>query len=303
MSQTRRWIFTLNNYSEEDVKHFKALSDVVTYVVFGKEVGENGTPHLQGYLELKTKRRMKGVKELLCDRVHLEIARGTQEENKAYCSKQDVEFFERGDAIKDGASYQVQRWEDAHKAAVEGRLDDIPRDMFYRAKRSFEEVCSQHARDREEEEARAQRVSYELRNWQIEAMKVIEGVPDTRKVYFYVDERGNAGKSTFCHDIIDDPKVWVTEPKKDIDIRYEFVKLKTLPRVVIFDCPRATSNTDMPWSFVEALKNGYVSSGKYEGGCRKFARPTVIIFCNSKLWLKPGGESIMSEDRIVEINL
>lgn len=303
MSANRRWIFTLNNYTEEDLEHFKNLSDVITYVIFGREVGDNGTPHLQGYLELKTRRRMRGVKELLCERVHLEVARGTQEENKKYCSKQDTEFYERGVPIKDGGQSEQDRWEQARQAAREGRLDDIPANIYLRYKRTFDEVKRQARLDQEALDAKADAGVYELRDWQVDAMKVIQAVPDKRKVYFYVDERGNAGKSTFCHDIIDDPKVWVTEPKKDIDIRYEFIHLDAVPRVVIFDCPRATSNTDMPWSFVEALKNGYVTSGKYEGGCRKFPRPTVMIFCNSKLWLKPGGESIMSEDRIVEISL
>jgi len=303
MSQAKRWCFTLNNYTDEDLEKFQSLPSVVTYVIYGKEVGENGTPHLQGYLELKTKRRMNGVKEMLCSRVHLEVAKGTQEENKKYCSKQDVSFYEKGEPFNDGGSYQVQRWEEADKAAREGRLDDIPRDMFYRAKKSFEEVYLTHKRKREEEETRACKTTYELREWQVGAMNIIQSVPDTRKLYFFVDEKGNAGKSTFCHDIVDDPKVWVTEPKKDLDIRHEFVNLHNLPRVVIFDCPRATTNTDMPWSFIEALKNGYVSSGKYEGGYRKFPRPTVMMFCNSKIWLRPGGDSIISEDRIVEVNL
>jgi hypothetical protein len=53
----------------------------------GKEVGEKGTPHLQGYIEFKAPRTWQTIKNLL-PRAHIEKARGTRKQNIAYCSKE-----------------------------------------------------------------------------------------------------------------------------------------------------------------------------------------------------------------------
>ena len=45
---TRRICFTKNNYEESDIDALLA-EERFSYVIFGLEVGEQGTPHLQGY--------------------------------------------------------------------------------------------------------------------------------------------------------------------------------------------------------------------------------------------------------------
>ena len=49
-NRSRGWCFTLNNYNEEEEVRALALPEEVSYGVVGKEVGESGTPHFQGYL-------------------------------------------------------------------------------------------------------------------------------------------------------------------------------------------------------------------------------------------------------------
>ena len=48
MSGAKNWVFTINNYKEDEKVPHK---DVVDYMVVGKEVGAEGTPHLQGYAQ------------------------------------------------------------------------------------------------------------------------------------------------------------------------------------------------------------------------------------------------------------
>lgn len=84
---SRFWIFTFNNYdgivtAEDFGKYFR-------YCCFQEELGENGTPHLQGYLELTRGVRLAAVKKML-PQAHWEIRRGTQEEAIAYVTKEDT---------------------------------------------------------------------------------------------------------------------------------------------------------------------------------------------------------------------
>lgn len=94
--QARRWCFTLNNYTDGDVERIRTLlsSTAVRYGCFGREVGENGTRHLQGYVAFTTAWRFARVKQRLGNTCHVEQTRGTEQENSEYCEKDgDFETF------------------------------------------------------------------------------------------------------------------------------------------------------------------------------------------------------------------
>jgi len=94
--RSRRWCFTLNNYTAED--EAKIQSKDIPFVIYGRErAPTTGTPHLQGYLELADRgKTLSATKKMLgLQTVHLIIARGTAEENINYCSK-GGDFFVQG---------------------------------------------------------------------------------------------------------------------------------------------------------------------------------------------------------------
>lgn len=66
----RNWCWTLNNYTDEEEAYINELylKPEVAYICYGKEVGEKGTPHLQGYVELMRPVRGAGLKKLLSQR-------------------------------------------------------------------------------------------------------------------------------------------------------------------------------------------------------------------------------------------
>ncbi|AIF76262.1 Rep [Bat associated circovirus 6] len=104
-----RWCFTLNNWTEEEYGTIcSSLEGRVKYLIIGKEVGEKGTPHLQGFVNLTKKVRRSTLKQLLkCTRVHVEPARGTDLENQRYCQKQK-DYLEVGKPQCQGKSSALQ---------------------------------------------------------------------------------------------------------------------------------------------------------------------------------------------------
>jgi len=96
----RHWCFTYNNpaHSELDLVDLLEASEC-TYAVFQLEVGEQGTPHFQGYVAYDIRRTLTTMKAVLHHTVHWEIARGTPAQNRTYCTKPDGrigEFCEIG---------------------------------------------------------------------------------------------------------------------------------------------------------------------------------------------------------------
>lgn len=124
MSRSRNWCFTLNNYSESDVEN--VLKWDVRYIKFGKETGESGTPHLQGYVVLDAVARLSKLKKL-CPRSHWEPMKGTIEQNDRYVSKEG-DIYEAGDSPKTSAEKGTDekiRWGHIRKLAEEGNFEEL----------------------------------------------------------------------------------------------------------------------------------------------------------------------------------
>jgi len=104
MEKFRRFCFTINNFNEEDVQNIINLPS--SYTIYGLETGENGTPHIQGYSELKQQTRFNTLKKLL-PRAHIEKCKGTAEQNIAYCKKEN-KFIELGEKKKQGERVDLE---------------------------------------------------------------------------------------------------------------------------------------------------------------------------------------------------
>lgn len=97
------WCLTLNNYSDAEYSQILSYceSDECRYWIIGKEVGDEGTPHLQGFFSLRRRRNLGYVRSKCGSRIHFEVARGTARQNRAYCSK-DGNFAEGGECPAEG---------------------------------------------------------------------------------------------------------------------------------------------------------------------------------------------------------
>ena len=91
MSRSRAYVFTINNYTEDEQLYVQGVE--CRYLVYGREVGESGTPHLQGFIYFGNQRSFKSVSKLL-PRAHLEVCKDVGRAIQ-YCRK-DGDVFEKG---------------------------------------------------------------------------------------------------------------------------------------------------------------------------------------------------------------
>lgn len=82
--RSRAWVFTINNYTDDDCMNVVDLS--ARYIVFSFEVGEQGTPHIQGYVYYHEARTRNSVSKDL-PRARLAVAAGSHQQNHDYVEK------------------------------------------------------------------------------------------------------------------------------------------------------------------------------------------------------------------------
>lgn len=82
---SKSWCYTINNYTNEIIDKLKLLE--VSKHRSCEEIGENGTPHLQGAITFKRAYRMTQLKKLF-ETAHWEITKTVDAEN--YCIKGKV---------------------------------------------------------------------------------------------------------------------------------------------------------------------------------------------------------------------
>jgi len=92
ISPAKFWCFTLNNYTDKDISDCSSkFSLVCKSCIFSREIGEQGTPHLQGFCEFKIKCRP--ISHGLTERIKWIKCKGNKEQNIDYCSKDsDIAF-------------------------------------------------------------------------------------------------------------------------------------------------------------------------------------------------------------------
>lgn len=303
MSRARNWCFTLNNYAETDITHLSQLSDEecresngVRYLVFQQEKGATGTPHLQGFVSLSVKKRLKFVKELVGDRSHVEVAKGSAEQNTTYCTK-DSDRIAGTDPIsygklpcKQGARNDLLDFKEAVK---NGCLDRI------KLREDFDKICARYPRyvnDYVLDHTPKPQVSeHSLYPWQQDLSDRLSVDPGDREIIFVVDKDGNAGKTWFAKRYCNlHETAQFMEPGKKADMAYSLCTTST----VLFVNVTRQQVERIQYSFLEACKDGLVFSPKYESGMKYLQPMHVVVLMNEEPDM-----TALSADRYTIINV
>lgn len=117
----------------------------------------------------------------------------------------------------------------------------------------------------------------ELYDWQKVIIDTISKKADSRKIYWYVDELGCKGKTTFGKYLCVKYKACYLNSGKKNDILYHCSLYNS--NIYIFDFCRSNEN-HISYESIEAVKNGIYFVGKYES-CQIIRNvPHIIIFSN-----------------------
>lgn len=125
----------------------------------------------------------------------------------------------------------------------------------------------------------------ELYNWEKEIIKILDREPDDRTIYWFWENQGCRGKTTFQKWVFQNYKDVVTLSGKGADMKNGIVQYKdkthVLPRVILINIPRSKLGF-VSYTGMEEVKDMYFYSGKYEGGMVCGPNPHVIVFANEE---------------------
>jgi len=310
---SNRWVFTVNNFTAEDEEVLKTVP--LKYMVYGKEKGTSGTPHLQGVMTFSKSQTLTAMKKIH-PTAHWEMAVATSEVAIAYCKKGDQSHEEWTELKQEGPNYglnaditevgesPLREYENQGKRSdIEDVKEAIMAGMYCLAdiRMQFPKQYAKYNRWIKEfinDVCPAPTVeSHTLRPWQVDLSLILQGEPDKRKIIFIVDYNGDAGKSWFSE--------WYRQnhPKEVVKVRpgkkADMVSAAHSagiqnPRVVFLDAPRSKQSrkkrdahgnvieeSALMYDFLEEFKDGEIMVSKYESMIWRFPQPHVVVMTNS----------------------
>lgn len=287
--RAKHWCFTINNYTQQTLERLITFNNnEVVYLVCGKETGEEGTPHLQGFVSFKKKQYLARAKRILLNNEegHFSVAR-TIKNSIEYCKKDD-DWFEHGTPTHEVQEINRQNTNQGKRNDLELFKEDV---KMHQGKATMEQMREIHSeiaskypqffREYINDCANQPIIPIgELKEWQQSLKNILDGEPDSRQIIFVVDVQGNTGKTWFSMYMVGQTKqCQCLNPGKFADMAFA---LNNNNEIVIIDAPRSKQGEYLQYDFLEAVKNGYVFSPKYESRYKQFKSPHVVVMMNEE---------------------
>lgn len=242
--------------------------------------------HWQGFFYFANARSFASVKAKCPENSHIEAMHHTPKHCIDYCSKsapeqanwtaQGIQFrWSRGDAPVASDAKKESESSLLLTAIKDGQsVAQITSAFPTLALRSYQNILKLM-------EVHAPKYKYDLpeqlRDWQRKLILHLCYQSDDRKILWFYDPRGGAGKSTVVRYCMNKMSAALLEGRV-IDMAYTY---KCEP-IVFFDLSRSQDEKiDHLYAFAEKLKNGILPSTKYESTVKNFPSPHVVFFSNS----------------------
>lgn len=274
--RSRAYTFTINNPNVSIKDTLSTLSGKgnVKCAVVGDEKGKSGTRHFQGYVMFNSQVAFNTVRGLLPG-AHIEHARGSPRENLAYCSKDGV--FESLGVFPNGK----QRREDSHQGILRACLRDdlnvsFNSPQYLRNIGNYAKLVADIRNIIWRNERFYKSWTQPLLRWQMSLCRRLFSQND-RKILWIVDVEGNTGKSYVCRYL---RYVYGYQLFDGVTATRDICRLLDVAsKGYLFDVTRSDSS-HFSYSTLEAAKNGYISTGKYEGYIKEFLPKPVLVCSN-----------------------
>ena len=249
----KSFVLTVHGQKKADLVNLKKFfngklpdAPAVEKAILSKEFGKNKIhPHWQGYFVLYEQKHMKLCMQTILghDGFHIEVAKGTENENVRYVYGVDK-------------SYEIG-WI-VYRKNIKAPHDYNPQPYkFWK--------------------------NFKLREWQAELVPLLTTTSvDRREIIYIYDSAGNTGK-TILAEYLHIYHAAIITGGKSKDMYYAISRWQEItskfPPVIIVDLCRSEHECD--FAGIESIKNGLFFSGKYESAMLHSVRkPNVIIFSN-----------------------
>lgn len=271
----KHWSFTYHNVEENNNHEFLVdnakLNKVVVYLVYQLErAPTTNALHYQGYISFSKSIQMPRVKKiLLSDKVHLEISKGTPEQNKVYCTKDDTRFkgpWEYGKLPErnQGHRSDLDQFKDGIQIGLTDKdLADINFESWCRYNKSFD---------------RYRLAITSKRDW-------------VMRVYWIYGPAGK-GKSKMAYEMAGQDSYWKDNSNKWFD-GYKFEEC------VVIDDYR--NNGKIEFNFLLRLLDRYPMTVETKGSSLPFLSKKIIITSPHDPTFTAGEDSAQLLRRITEV--
>lgn len=275
-AMSKYWCFTLNNPTTNinETLDKRIEEGTMKYYVYQLEKGENGTPHYQGYIELDKRSKLSAMKKIMYE-AHWEMRKGNQEQCIKYCTKEESRLegpWSSGELVQDqtGKRSDLRNLQESIKANLtyEELIDEHPEVMAKYP--HFANTCIAIQKRKT-----MKLPDYPLHKWQQELVDYVEGPVDDRKIRWYIDYKGRAGKSHMAKKMLKEKNAFWSPGGKcaDLALAYQYQD------IVVFDFSRSKEDC-VNYDIIEQFKNGLIFSPKYESAAKCCDPPHVIVFSN-----------------------
>lgn len=292
-SKSRKWTFTLNNYTQEDLERLTKIKDteeVVTFLCFQEEMGKNKTPHLQGFIHLKKQNRMSYVKKVLgTEKVHLEVQKGSDEQNLAYCTKSETKIGEtiqtttpldltlKAGRRTDIKNEQAEMIKDIKNGMSMRTIMETHIDYFLKYNKSVKDLFKEFKPKNIHNVLKTE----EMYPWEKEILEVFRNRAQHRTIHWIWSQESSTGKTIFKQYIENLINVLDISSFKLVDILHGYETEGELKTDVMWANISRVEKIDAPkLEILEQVSDGgQKQSTKYEGG-RKYVNAHTVVTSN-----------------------